>query len=132
MADAGSRPHGGAFSPVRGLVRALISFVETRAQIAATEFEEQALRLSEIALWALAGLFAAGIALVMLSLFAVLLFWDTHRILAAGMVGALWLAGAALCALVARARLRERPKFLSATLAELARDRARFARADDA
>ena len=130
MADAGSAPHGGAFSPVRGLVRALISFVETRAQIAASEFEEHALRLSEVALWALAALFAAGIALVMLSLFAVLLFWDTHRVLAAGLVGALWLAGAALCALVARSRLRARPKFLAATLAELAKDRARFAKPD--
>ena len=130
MADAGSAPQGGAFSPVRGLVRSLISFVETRAQIAATEFEEQALRLSEVALWALAALFAAGIALLMLSLFVVLLFWDTHRVLAAGLVGALWLGGAALSALVARSHLRARPKFLAATLAELAKDRARFAKPD--
>lgn len=126
MADAGGAPQGGISSPVRGLARALISFVETRARLAAGEFEEQALRLSEVALWALAALFAAGVALVMLSLFAVLLFWDSHRVLAAGLVGALWLAGAAACALVARARMRERPRFLSATLAELARDRSRF------
>lgn len=126
MPDAGYVPQAGVSSPVRGLVRTLIAFVETRAQLAASEFEEQALRLSEVALWALAALFCAGIALVMLSIFAVLLFWDSHRVLAAGLVGALWFAAAAACALVARARMRARPKFLSATLAEFAKDRSRF------
>ena len=129
MPDTGDAPRAAA-SPVRGLAGALISFVETRARLASSELEEQALRLSEIALWALAALFAAGIALVMLSIFAVLLFWDSHRVLAAGLVGALWFAAAAACALLARARARARPKFLSATLAELARDRSRFAKPD--
>ena len=130
MPDAGDAAQAAVPSPVRSLARALVAFAETRAQLAASEFEEQALRLSEIALWVLAGLFAAGVALVILSVLAVLLFWDTHRLLAAGLAGALWLAAAALCALVARTRMRERPAFLSATLAELARDRARFGRRD--
>lgn len=130
MPDAGDVPQGDVSSPVRRLVRALISFVETRARLAASEFEEQALRLSEVALWALAALFAAGIALVMLSIFTVLLFWDGHRVLAAGLVAALWFAAAVACALVARARMRERPKFLAATLAELARDHSRFGKPD--
>ena len=130
MPDAGDLPHGSVTSPVRRLARALISFVETRARLAASEFEEQALRLSEVALWALAALFASGIALVMLSIFVVLLFWDDHRVLAAGLVAALWFAAAGACALVARARMRERPKFLAATLDELARDRTRFGETD--
>lgn len=130
MPDAGNAPRGGASSPVRGLARTLISFVETRARLAASELEEQALRLSEVALWALAALVAACIALLMLSIFAVLLFWDNHRMLAAALVCALWLAAAAVCALLARARMRERPRFLSATLAELAKDRSRFGNPD--
>ena len=130
MPDAGSARQGGVPSPMRGLARTLISFVETRAGLAASEFEEQALRLSEVALWALAALVAAGIALLMLSIFAVLLFWDSHRVLAAALVGALWLAAAAVCALLARGRMRERPRFLSATLAELAKDRSRFGNSD--
>ena len=130
MPDAGNAPRGDASSPVRGLARTLISFVETRARLAASELEEQALRMSEIALWALAALVAACIALLMLSIFAVLLFWDSHRVLAAALVGALWLGVAAVCALLARARLRERPKFLSTTLAELAEDRSRFGKSD--
>lgn len=130
MPDAGNAPRGGVSSPVRGLARTLLSFVETRAGLAASEFEEQALRLSEIAMWALAGLIAASIALLMLSIFVILLFWDSHRVLSAALVSALWLAAAAACAMLARARMRARPKFLSATLAELAKDRSRFSHPD--
>ena len=130
MPDAGNAPRGGMSSPVRGFARTLISFIETRVGLAASEFEEQALRLAEVALWALAGLVTASIALLMLSIFAVLLFWDSHRMLAAALVGALWLAAAAVCGLLAWARMRERPKFLSATLAELAKDRSRFGNPD--
>ena len=130
MPDAGRGPQGGASSPVRGLARTLLSFVETRVRLAASEIEEQALRLSEVALWTVAALFAAGVALVMLSIFVVLLFWDGHRVLAAGLVGALWLGGAAACALVARARLRARPRLLASTLEQLAADRSRFGTPD--
>ena len=130
MPDAGNAPRGGVSSPVRGLARTLLSFVETRARLAASELEEQALRLSEIAMWALAGLIAATIALLMLSIFVVLLFWDTHRVLAAGLVSGLWLAAAVTCALLVRAGIRARPRFLSATLAELAKDRSRFGHPD--
>ena len=115
---------------MRRLARTLISFVETRGRLAANELEEQALRLAEAALWALAALLFAGIALVMLSIVAVLLFWNSHPVLAAALVCALWLGAAAACAQVALARMRERPKFLSATLDELAKDRARFEKPD--
>lgn len=130
MPEAGRTPRGVAFSPVRRLARTLISFVETRGRLAASELEEQALRLAEAAVWALAALLFAGIALVMLSFIAVLLFWDSHPALAAALVCLLWIGAAAACALVALARMRERPKLLAVTLEELAKDRARFEKHD--
>lgn len=126
MPEAGRTPQGAAFSPVRRLARTLISFVETRGRLAASELEEQALRLAEVAVWAIAALLFLGVALVMLSVVAVLLFWNSQPVLAAALLCALWLGGAAVCVQVAMARLRERPKLLSATLDELAKDRARF------
>ena len=130
MPEAGRTPQGAAFSPVRRLARTLISFVETRGRLAASELEEQALRLAEAALWALAALLFLGISLVMLSVVAVLLFWNSHPVLAAALICVLWLGGATACAQVALARMRERPKLLSATFEELAKDRARFERTD--
>ena len=109
--------------PVRELARTLLSFVLTRTRLAATELEEQALRLIEILIWLTVALFFLGVALVFLAILVVLLFWDSNRALAAGLLAGLFVAIGAGAALFARLRLRERPKLLAATLAELERDR---------
>ncbi len=109
--------------PVRELARTLLSFALTRTRLAATELEEQALRLIEILIWLAAALFFLGIAVVFAAVLVVLLFWDSNRLLAAGLLAALFVAIGTGAALIARLRLRERPKLLAATLAELERDR---------
>ena len=112
---------------VRELARTLLSFAETRARIAATELEEHAARTAEIVLWAAVALFFFAIAVVFAAILIVLLLWDSNRLLAAGLLAALFAGIALVAALVARMRLRERPKFLAATLAELKQDRERIA-----
>jgi len=109
--------------PVRDFARTLLSFVLTRTRLAATELEEQAVRLSEILLWLIVALFFLGIAIVFAAVLVVLVFWDSNRLLAAGLLAALFVCISAGAALLARLRLRERPKLLAATLAELERDR---------
>jgi uncharacterized membrane protein YqjE len=109
--------------PVRELARTLLSFAVTRSKLAVTELEEQVLRLLEILAWLAAAFFLFGVALVFAAVLIVLLFWDVNRVLTAGLLAALFIGASVIAALVARARLRERPKFLAATLAELERDR---------
>ena len=109
--------------PVSELARTLLSFVLTRTRLAAGELEEQAVRLIEIVIWLAVALFFLGVALVFAALLVVLLFWDSNRLLAAGLLAALFVCISAGAALLARLRLRERPKLLAATLAELERDR---------
>ncbi len=94
-----------------------------RLRLAATEAEEQALRLLEIGIWVAAAFLFLGAALVFDAILVVLLFWDANRLLAAGLVAAGFIGAGTAAALFARARLRERPKFLAATLAEFERDR---------
>ena len=108
---------------VRGFARTLLSFVLTRTRLAATEVEEQALRLIEILIWLAVALFFLGIAVVFAAVLVVLLFWDSNRLLAAGLLTALFVCVGTGAALFARQRLRERPKLLAATIAELERDR---------
>ena len=112
--------------PARELAHALLSFAETRTRLAATELEEQALRLTEILLWLAVALFCFGLALVFLSVVIVLVFWDSNRLLATGLLAALYALAGGSAALLARSRMRERPKFLAATLAELHRDKERL------
>ena len=109
--------------PVREFARTLLSCVLTRTRLAATELEEQALRLIEILIWLAAALFFLGIAIVFAAVLVVLVFWDSNRLLAAGLLAALFVCIGAGAALIARLRLRERPKLLAATLAELEHDR---------
>jgi uncharacterized membrane protein YqjE len=111
---------------VRELARTLLSFAETRARLAVTELEEQAARVAEILLWAATALFFFAITVVFVAILVVLLFWDSNRVLAAGLLAVLFAGIAAFATLAARARLRERPKFLAATLAELKQDRERI------
>jgi uncharacterized membrane protein YqjE len=109
--------------PLRELARTLLSSALTRTRLAATELEEQALRLIEILVWIAVALFFLGVTLVFAAVLVVLLFWDSNRLLATGLLTALFVSIGAGAALVARTRLRERPKLLAATLAELERDR---------
>jgi uncharacterized membrane protein YqjE len=109
--------------PVRDFARTLLSFVLTRTRLAATELEEQALRLIEILAWLAVALFFIGIAIVFAAVLVVLLFWDSNRVLAAALLTTLFVSVGAGAALISRRLLRERPKLLAATLAELERDR---------
>lgn len=126
-------PAGGEapVSPVRAAARALLAFADTRLRIAASELEEQALRAAEIALWGLVAMFFLGAALVFLSVLIVLAVPEGGRLLAAALLAAAYLGAGAGAALVLRRRIAERPALFSATLAELARDRERFAGARD-
>ena len=108
---------------MRSALRTVLAFAETRARLAANEFEEQVLRLLEVGVWAAVALLFSTIALVFIALFVVLIFWDSNRLLAAGLVAAFFVAGGAVSVLMVRAGLAARPKFLAATLAELQKDR---------
>ena len=112
--------------PVRELARTLLSFAETRARLAAAELDEQVVRFVEIALWGALAVFFFGVAIVFAAVLIVLLAWDSHRLFAAGLLAALFALATGVAALLARARLRERPKFLQATLEELRKDRDRM------
>ena len=137
MGVPGGAPHGespdlarsgsAAFSsPIRSAVRSLLSFAETRARIAATEFEEQLLRIFEVAAWAMAAFFCFSIALALVALLIVMVFWDANRELAAGLLAALFIAAGGFSVIMLRACLAARPPFLSATLVELDKDRQRM------
>ncbi|MDA8107113.1 MAG: phage holin family protein [Betaproteobacteria bacterium] len=113
---------------LRELARTLVAFAETRTRLAGGELEEQALRWYEIAVWTLLALFFFGLAAVLAVLLVVLLFWDGHRVLAAALLTAAFGGAGALALALVRKRLRERPGFFAATLAELAKDRERLER----
>lgn len=113
----------GLFASARRLSGDLVELGLLRLELFSTELQQEKLRVFEALAWLAAGVLAAGIGLLLLSVFVVLLFDERHRVAALGGVVLLYGVGAALALRAARARLREAQPF-EASLAELRRDRA--------
>lgn len=117
-------PRAGA-TPVqalRALSASFVALLAARVELAVVELREEAERRTELAvLGATAGVFAA-LAALLFALLVVLLFWETHRVAAAGAVTLAYLAIALAALGRLRRRARESPPPFQATLAELERD----------
>lgn len=132
--DSAPEPAAPAIGPIGSLLRSLrnllataIAIGHTRLELLSTELQREIHQAAEILLWAAIALFAGGISLFLLAILVVFVFWDTHRVLASIVVTAVFLAIAVTAALVLRAKIRSKPRLLSGTLTELAKDRASLA-----
>ncbi len=119
------RPRG----PVRqliasasGLLATALEIGRTRLELLTVELREEVHRTAELLVLGLAAVLAAAAGVLFAGLAIIFAFWDTHRILAAVLVTMGFFAVAAITGLLLRSRLRSRPRFLQATLAELGRD----------
>lgn len=117
--------------PIRGLFRSLsqllataIGIAQTRIELLSTELQEEVHRVAEIVVWAVVVLLSVGMSLFLLSLLVIVVFWDTHRVVAAVSVTGFFVALAVIGGLVLRAKVKGKPRLLDATLSELAKDRA--------
>lgn len=124
-------PAGG----LRGLEFALARFADavlamavTRGRLASLEFVEERDRLLRRLVMAALGALLLSLALLFAGLLVVAAFWDTHRLAAVAITGLAFLAaGGALVWGASRAGPEGSSPF-AATLAELEKDRAWFAR----
>lgn len=116
----------GLLASLQRLVAALLEILQTRLEIVATEFEEERERIRELVLFGFLALFFTSFGLLLLTLFIVVLFWDTHRLYVLGGFTLLYLALGFIAGAVLRQRLRTRPRLFATTLAELSRDRERL------
>ncbi len=123
----GPAPEGerrpGLLGAARRMLATLIAIVHTRLELFTTEIEEEIHRAASILLWSLVALFFGSLTVLMLAVTVLVVFWDTNRILAASLITGTFLLLTAVFALLARARLRAKPHFMSASIAELKRDR---------
>ena len=117
-------PISGLFRSVAHLLATAVGIAQTRLELLSTELQEEVHRVAEIMLWATVALLAAGVGLFLLALVIIFVFWDTHRLLASIAVTSAFFLMAASAGLVLRAKVRNKPPLLDATLAELKKDRA--------
>ncbi len=122
MGDMADRP-AGLFGSLRRLGRSLVGTVRTRLDLVATEVEEQGLRLTQMLVLALAAAFCLVLALLLLIALVVVVFWDTHRLLALGGFTLFFAIAGVVLIVVLKNKAAERPRFLASTIAELDKDR---------
>ena len=111
---------------LRNLARTFLAIVQTRLEIFASEIDEQRALLARIAVLAAIAAFCLGLAVILIVLFIAVLFWDTHRLLAIGALAGVFFAGGIAACVMLWATIVRRPKLLSATLAELRKDRTKL------
>lgn len=116
-------PIGGLFRSLAQLLATAVGIAQTRLELLTTELQEEVHRVAEIMVWTAVALLAGGVGLFLLGLAVIVVFWDTHRVIASIAVTASFFVIAALAALVLRAKVRGKPPMLDATLAELKKDR---------
>jgi uncharacterized membrane protein YqjE len=120
---AEGRSAAGLFASLRNLLETLLAIGQTRLELLSTEVEEELRRTAGILLWALVATLFLAFTVLMLAILVIVASWEDHRVLAAALVTAGFLAITLLAFLILRARARARPRFLSATIEELEKDR---------
>jgi uncharacterized membrane protein YqjE len=120
----GAAARGGLLHSIKHLAQTLLGAAQTRLEILATEIEEERVRLEQLLLVALAAAFCLAMGIVLCVALVVLYYWDTHRLAAAGILAAAFLAAGVVLGLILRDKVKTRPKPFAITRGELAKDRA--------
>ena len=124
--SAPTPPQPGPLDSLRSLAASFVALLRTRAELAVLELREEGERRKDMVLLAgLAGIFLT-LAALLLAFFVVIVFWETHRVAAAGAMTVLYAAIGIYAALRLRRAAREAPPPFEATLAELAQDAEAF------
>lgn len=100
-----------------------VGVLQTRLEILVTEIEEARLQFGQLLLLSMVAAFCLGVCVVLLAVLVAVLFWDTHRLAALGVMAGFFLAAGVFALMLLRGKLANNNKMFAATLAELAKDR---------
>ena len=122
ISGTGEDSRGGLFDSLKVLTATLVAIAHTRLELISTEMEEERVWLGSMLAWMLAALFCAGLGVVLATIWVVVAFWDTHRLLALGVLAAAFLLTAVLAVRVVLTKARAKPRLFAGSLAELSKD----------
>ena len=114
----------GFMDTLRSLGDALLASVHDRVELFSVEQQEVKFRLIRMFIWICAGLFAGAMALTLLSLTLVYLFWDSARLVVLGGLTTFYAGAFLILVLTFRRHLARQPPPFASTLEELMHDRA--------
>jgi uncharacterized membrane protein YqjE len=113
---------GGLFSSVRRVADTCVSSIHNRVELLALELQEEKIRLVRLLLWTGAALFAAFLAITVITIAVVFLVPDDKRTIALIGFGVIYALVAVVLAVKLRGEVRNAPPPLADTLSELKKD----------
>ncbi|MBW8077775.1 MAG: phage holin family protein [Gallionella sp.] len=113
----------GLMESVKRLAVTLSAIVSTRLELLSNELQEERLYLARVFFLSVSAAFCFGLAVLLLTVFIVVLFWDDHRLAALGSLSVFFLCLGASVLVLLRGQKRAKSKLFSTSLAELAKDR---------
>ncbi|HEX7862310.1 MAG TPA: phage holin family protein [Verrucomicrobiae bacterium] len=121
--SSGAPPPAGVVDTIRSFMASWVAVVKTRVEILSVELEEQREWLEHLMLMAVAAGFLISLGLVMLTIFIVVLFWETDaRLWVLGGFVLIYLGSGVGLWLALRAKIKNRPKLFASTSTELGKD----------
>jgi uncharacterized membrane protein YqjE len=118
------RATDGIVRSARRMLAILVGMARTRLNLLAVEIMQEKSRIWLLLMLTALALLFALMALLTLSLFVVVAFWDEHRLLAIGCLLAFYVAATLVTLFVLRQKSKAGSKLFSGTLEELAKDSA--------
>jgi uncharacterized membrane protein YqjE len=104
------------------LAKSLVSIVHTRLELLSTDLEEDREHLLSLVILSLVSLFSLMVGLVLVAILLMVVFWESHRLLALGsLAGFFILMGLATCGIAVH-KARTKPRLFLASLLELFKD----------
>lgn len=110
------------FASIRRLLATALELAQVRIDLLGTELELEKRRIFDGLLWGAMAVVVLSVGLLLVCSFVMLLFWDSYRLAAAGVLAGLFLGSGALLVMGARLRLRSLAGMFRLSLIELERD----------
>jgi len=117
--DAGS----GLAGSIKRLLSTLTQIASVRLELLANELQEERLHLEQRLVCFFAALVCFAMTALLLTVFIVVLFWDSHRLLAIGGLSAVFFVTGVMLVMRLQQMTQKKSRLFADSLAEFAKDR---------
>ena len=107
---------------MKRLAGTVLAIIQTRLELLSNELEEERLRVAQMLLYGSVVMFLFAMATMLMTMFVVVLFWDSYRLQVLGGLTVLFLFAGLLVMNALRREAAERSKLFSTSLSELSDD----------
>jgi uncharacterized membrane protein YqjE len=113
----------GLIDSAKSLLATLLAMGQTRLEMFSTEIEEQREWLTAMLAWTLIALFCAALAVLLTTLLVVVIYWDSHRLLAIGIMIVVFILATAISWRIVWNMKHKKPKIFTSSISEISKDR---------